>query len=356
MPFIFFTPIPTNLITHTHATASGNLMPGIRVEDMGPKTVANDLDNARVWFDEVRIPRTSLLNRFCDVTKEGEYVAKGGEKMRIEVIGQRLLTGRQCIAEAALVSCRVLHMRTERYAQSKVCNGVAGEVPLADMPQLRAVFDDSYAQLDYLLGYCASVENELAACLREGTIPPPDLVDKISVAKIRAIDTSLRRAYALRVEVGSYALMHGTGFELVDMLLCCKFAEGDSRILQMKLMRDRLKRVKCEGLLATLAGGLAGGVAGLREAATALRLARALGAAGKDLDAVADVLDGRWEDVYALAEMVEARTLASTPGFKEKSFLEGPIVDRFRRATTVFDEGWKEKVVPRPANNEFATA
>jgi hypothetical protein len=37
--------------------------------------------------------------------------------------------------------------------------------------------------------------------------------------------------------------MHGTGFELMDMLLCCKFAEGDSRILQMKLARDRLKKV-----------------------------------------------------------------------------------------------------------------
>ena len=44
-------------------------------------------------------------------------------------------------------------------------------------------------------------------------------------------------------QVGSYALMHGTGFELMDMLLCCKFAEGDSRILQMKLARDRLKKV-----------------------------------------------------------------------------------------------------------------
>lgn len=30
-------------------------------------------------------------------------------------------------------------------------------------------------------------------------------------------------------------------FELMDMFLCCKFAEGDSRILQMKLVRDRLK-------------------------------------------------------------------------------------------------------------------
>ena len=34
--------------------AEGQLLPGITVEDMGTKTVANDLDNARVWFDKAR--------------------------------------------------------------------------------------------------------------------------------------------------------------------------------------------------------------------------------------------------------------------------------------------------------------
>ena len=50
----------------------------------------------------------------------------GDEKMRIEVIGQRLLIRRQCIAEAAILSARVLHMKTEAYAKKKVCNGFAG--------------------------------------------------------------------------------------------------------------------------------------------------------------------------------------------------------------------------------------
>ena len=76
----------------------GALLPGIRVEDMGRKTTANDLDNARVWFDKVSLPRSSLLNRFADIGESGEYVQVGEERMRIEVIGQRLLTGRQaCI-------------------------------------------------------------------------------------------------------------------------------------------------------------------------------------------------------------------------------------------------------------------
>ena len=36
----------------------------------------------------------------------------------------------------------------------------------------------------------------------------------------------------------------GTGFEKLDYLQCCKFAEGDSRILMQKLTRDRLQAWK----------------------------------------------------------------------------------------------------------------
>ena len=36
------------------------------------------------------------------------------------------------------------------------------------------------------------------------------------------------------------------------MLLCCKFAEGDSRILQQKLTRDRLKAMQRGGAAAVL--------------------------------------------------------------------------------------------------------
>lgn len=151
--------------------------------------------------------------------------------MRIEVIGQRLLTGRLAIAEAALVCARVLHQKTEAYAEQKVCNGIAGETTLSSMPQLRATFDESYAALDRMQAFTAGVEAKLNACLSAGTIPDEELVDALSVCKIKCIDVALQRVHALRQEVGSYALMHGTGFELCDMLLCCKFAEGDSRIL-----------------------------------------------------------------------------------------------------------------------------
>lgn len=148
-------------------TGGGKLMPGITVEDMGGKTIANDLDNARVRFDHVRLPKSALLNRFAEV-RDDAYYQTGTERMRIEVIGQRLLTGRQAIAEAALVMARVIHSKALTYAQSKVCNGLAGEVMLSQMPQLKAVFEESDTKLGQMERFVAGVEARLNDCLRVG--------------------------------------------------------------------------------------------------------------------------------------------------------------------------------------------
>ena len=114
-----------------------------------------------------------------------------------------MLTGRLAIAEAALVCARTLHMRTESYAEQKVCNGIAGEVRLSSMPQLRAVLDESYEALDEMAAFAAGVETQLNACLRSGAIPDAELVDAIAVCKIQCIDVALQRVHALRQEVGS---------------------------------------------------------------------------------------------------------------------------------------------------------
>jgi len=318
----------------------GDLLPGIKIEDMGHKTIANDLDNARVWFNKVQLPRSALLNKFAEIdASSGEYVQVGSERMRIEVIGQRLLTGRIAIAEAALVSARALHLRTEAHAAQKVCNGLSGERSLASLPQVRAVLDESYAALDEIEAFTAGVEERLNDCLRAGTIPSPDLVDAIAVAKIKCIDVAIQRCHVLRQEVGSYALMHATGFELIDMLLCCKFAEGDSRILQQKLARDRLKQLQKQGM--------AGAVSSLlslssdsSEVLAAIALARKLAPAGRDLAKLESAMDGAWREIYDLADHVADRHLRTG----SRSRFPEPAAERLLPADTAFDRDWKAKI------------
>ena len=39
-------------------------MPGVTVEDMGYKMGLNGVDNAKLSFDNVRVPRENLLNKY----------------------------------------------------------------------------------------------------------------------------------------------------------------------------------------------------------------------------------------------------------------------------------------------------
>jgi acyl-CoA oxidase len=52
---------------------SGAPMPGVSIEDCGPKAGLNGVDNGRLSFDNVRVPREALLNRFGDVAEDGTY-------------------------------------------------------------------------------------------------------------------------------------------------------------------------------------------------------------------------------------------------------------------------------------------
>jgi acyl-CoA oxidase len=53
----------------------GNFYPGIGGEDDGLKGGLNGIDNGRLHFNEVRVPRVNLLNRYGDVSEDGTYTS-----------------------------------------------------------------------------------------------------------------------------------------------------------------------------------------------------------------------------------------------------------------------------------------
>ncbi|WP_243076131.1 acyl-CoA dehydrogenase [Microbacterium sp. SS28] len=53
----------------------GAFLPGIGGEDDGLKGGLNGIDNGRLHFDHVRIPRTNLLNKYGDVAPDGTYTS-----------------------------------------------------------------------------------------------------------------------------------------------------------------------------------------------------------------------------------------------------------------------------------------
>ena len=193
----------------------GRLAAGITVGDMGRKTTGNDLDNAWIEFRDVRVPKSALLNRYGDVdAKAGRYVPAVEGARTMDMIGQRLFTGRVAVAQAALTFTRGLFAATRAYSDGKRCTmrGDAGQF-LSDVPQLNSLYANAGTQLDAMDGFVAGCEAELATCLVRRAIPPAALTRAIAVAKIRAVETSIASCHALKQEVGSYALMPARGLK-----------------------------------------------------------------------------------------------------------------------------------------------
>eukprot|EP01128_Nolandella_sp_AFSM9_P005124 TRINITY_DN2432_c0_g2_i1.p1 TRINITY_DN2432_c0_g2~~TRINITY_DN2432_c0_g2_i1.p1 ORF type:complete len:491 (-),score=115.74 TRINITY_DN2432_c0_g2_i1:96-1496(-) len=273
----------------------GELLAGITTEDMGEKTMGNDLDNAWIKFTNVVVPKSTLLNRYCDV--DGDRYVKKGSVRPFEVIGQRLFSGRIAVAQGALEFSRGLFENTKAYTDAKACWAPRGQRPaLSNLPQLKSLYAEhaeKQAQCDL---YASNVEKALCAVLRERKVPDVNLQLAIAVAKVYCVETVIWLCFRLKQEVGSYALMGDTAFASADFMLACKFAEGDSRILQQKMARDRV----------ALGPNYAGGSA--KENEICLTLLKAL--KGKKGAAMATAWDEQWENVFALAQAVTDRVVA----------------------------------------------
>ncbi|HLU58871.1 MAG TPA: acyl-CoA dehydrogenase [Pseudonocardia sp.] len=80
----------------------GNPMPGVTIGDCGHKAGLNGVDNGRLTFDHVRVPREALLNRFGDVSEDGTYTSSiANETRRFFTMLGTLVRGRISVAGGA---------------------------------------------------------------------------------------------------------------------------------------------------------------------------------------------------------------------------------------------------------------
>ncbi|HET7352123.1 MAG TPA: acyl-CoA dehydrogenase [Marmoricola sp.] len=98
---------------------TGELLDGVRVQDDGAKIGLNGVDNGRIWFDHLRIPRSNLLNRYADVV-DGRYTSPidNPDRRFFTTLGT-LIQGRVSVGGAAINASKVALAVAVKYANMR---------------------------------------------------------------------------------------------------------------------------------------------------------------------------------------------------------------------------------------------
>jgi len=96
---------------------NNELLPGIKVVDSGYKVGLNGVDNGRIWFDQVSVPRENLLNRFGDIDASGNYSSpiQNPSRRFFTMLGT-LVGGRVCVPRAGLSAAKTSLTIAIKYA------------------------------------------------------------------------------------------------------------------------------------------------------------------------------------------------------------------------------------------------
>lgn len=110
---------------------------GVRIGDCGHKLGLNGVDNGRLWFDHVELPREALLGRYAEVTEAGEYESdiESPSKRFFTMLGT-LVGGRLAVAAAGLSAAKLGLTIALRYATERRQFGATSqpETLLLDYP------------------------------------------------------------------------------------------------------------------------------------------------------------------------------------------------------------------------------
>src|SRR3954463_13966168 len=86
----------------------GNPVRGVRIEDCGAKLGLDGVDNGRLWFDHVRVPRENFLDRYASVDENGTYHSdiESATKRFFSMLGT-LIQGRVSVCGASINASKV---------------------------------------------------------------------------------------------------------------------------------------------------------------------------------------------------------------------------------------------------------
>lgn len=235
--------------------ADGNDLPGVTTSDCGYKGGLPGVDNGRIVFDHVRVPRTNLLNRYGSVDADGVYSSPIENKNRrfFTMLGT-LVRGRVTVGGSAAAAARVALTIATRYAlQRRQFSAPSGD---EGTPDPEVLIMDYLVHQQRLLPHIARAyalgfaQNELVTTMHD--IQTSDEIDPSGQRELESRAAGLKAAntwHATRAIQECREACGGAGYLAENRLTALKADtdvfttfEGDNTVLTQLVAKELLTK------------------------------------------------------------------------------------------------------------------
>ncbi|HZU48705.1 MAG TPA: acyl-CoA dehydrogenase [Mycobacterium sp.] len=228
--------------------ADGNDLPGVTTSDCQYKGGLPGVDNGRIVFDHVRVPRQNLLNRYGDVAPDGTYSSPiENPNRRFFTMLDTLVRGRITVGGSAGAAARVALDIATRYALQRrqfTAPGDDREVLLMDylvhqrrlLPLIARSYALQFAQNE-LVGKCHDIQ----------TADEPDAEEQRELASRAAGLKAANTWHATRAIQEAREACGGAGYMAENRLIALRADtdvfttfEGDNHVLTQLVAKELL--------------------------------------------------------------------------------------------------------------------